>query len=114
MTGLNAPSLQLRATWQTAYTGGAKLLDALRMMTSISPQAAGATALLTSAAKDVTAQLIGFGKESGATRAELLQMVQEVNPGHHDLRRADEVAREHAERGPGPELGSGEAGHEPA
>jgi hypothetical protein len=77
MNGLNGPSLQLRATWQTAYGGGAKLIDALRMMSSASP---GGFPSITRATKDTIAQLVPFGKQSAATRAELVSLAQEVNP----------------------------------
>ena len=80
MSGLNAQSLALRAAWQNAYTGGAQVIDALRMMISASPQAARQNANLTQSVKDVGAQLAVEGSKSAATRAELVSLAQEVNP----------------------------------
>ena len=83
MTGLNAPSLALRSAWQSSYSNGAKLIDALRMMSSMSP---GGFPAITGAVKDVLAQLMPLGKQSQATRAELVAMAQEVKPGITNFR----------------------------
>ncbi len=81
MTGLNAASLQLRQTWQTAFTGGSSLIDALRMMTSINPGAqSGSFPQLTRVMKDTLLELVPLGKTSKATRAEMVSLAQEVNP----------------------------------
>ena len=80
MTGLNAASLQLRSTWQSAYGGAETLIDSLRMMTSVSPHASGATKVLTAAMKDSIAELVPFGAQSAATRAELVSLAQEIDP----------------------------------
>ncbi len=77
MSGLSSPSLALRSSWQSSYQDGAKLIDALRMMSSASP---GGFPALTPAVKDVIAQLLPLGKQSKATRAELVAMAQEVQP----------------------------------
>lgn len=77
MSGLNAASLQLRATWQTAFSGGASLIDALRLMSSAS---AGGFPPVTRAIKDVLRELTPLGSQSKATRAELVSMAQEINP----------------------------------
>jgi hypothetical protein len=82
MTGLNAASLQLRSTWQTAFSGGASLIDALRLMQSASP---GGFPPVTRAVKDIIAQLVPLGKTSGATRAELVSMAQEIDPNIHNF-----------------------------
>lgn len=78
MNGLNAPSLQLRSTWQAAYQGGASLISALRLMSSASP---GGFPAITPAVRDIIAQLAQFGSKSAATRAELVSLAQEVKPG---------------------------------
>lgn len=76
MTGLNAPSLALRSGWQGAYQDAVKLADAARMM-----QAGGATNLpLTRALRDMVAGLMPLGKESAATRAELVALAGQVQP----------------------------------
>jgi hypothetical protein len=77
MDGLNAASLQLRSTWQQAFGGAAQLIDALRMMSSLSP---GGFPSITRAIKDTLAQLMPLGKQTGATRAEMVSLAQEVNP----------------------------------
>lgn len=77
MNGLNAPSLSLRAAWQNAYAGGAKLIDALRMMSSMTP---GGFPSITRAVKDTIDQMMGVGKQSAATRAEMVSLADEVNP----------------------------------
>lgn len=83
MTGLNAPSLALRSAWQSSYSNGAKLIDALRMMSSMSP---GGFPAITGAVKDVLAQLMPLGKQSQATRAELVALAQQVRPGITNFR----------------------------
>jgi hypothetical protein len=77
MTGLNASSLQLRGTWQSAYGGASTLIDSLRMMSSISP---GGFPSVTRAMKDSIAELIPFGAQSAATRSELVELAQEIDP----------------------------------
>ena len=77
MTGLNAASLQLRSTWQTAYGGASTLIDSLRMMSSVSP---GGFPSVTQALKDSIAELMGFGKQAPQTRTELVQLAQELDP----------------------------------
>jgi hypothetical protein len=77
LNGLNAASLQLRATWQTAFGGGQKLIDALRMMQSASP---GGFPSVTQAIKDILLEMTPLGRTTGATRAELVTLAQEVNP----------------------------------
>jgi len=77
MTGLNPASLGLRSAWQGAYGAGAQLIDALRMMSSVSP---GGFPSITQAMKDTIAQLMPLGKQSEATRTEMVQLAQEVNP----------------------------------
>jgi hypothetical protein len=80
MTGLNAASLQLRSTWQTAYGGAETLVDSLSMMTSVAPHASSATRVLTQAMKDSIAELIPFGAQSSATSTELVQLAQRIDP----------------------------------
>lgn len=81
MNGLNAPSLALRSSWQAAFTSASGLIDALRNMTAISPNAAsGSFPELTRAMKDTLLELIPFGKQSSATRSELVSLAQEINP----------------------------------
>ena len=82
MTGLNAPSLALRSAWQGAYGAGEQLTDALRMMSSVSP---GGFPSITKAMKDTIAEMMPLGKQSGATRAELVQMAQEIDPNIHNF-----------------------------
>lgn len=78
MSGLNPASLGLRSAWQGAYGAGEQLIDALRMMSSVSP---GGFPSIGLAVKDVIAQLIPLGRQSAATRTELVQMAQEIDPG---------------------------------
>lgn len=86
MGGLNKPSLALRTDWQQAYTSGSQLLDALRMMTSINPGAQnGSFPMLTQAMKDTLAQMLPLGKQSAATRAEMVSLAQEINPNINDF-----------------------------
>jgi hypothetical protein len=85
MTGLNTQSLNLRAAWQNAYTSGASLVDALRMMISISPNAASQNHNLTQSMKDVVAQLGAEGSKSAATRAEMVSLADTVNPAIHNF-----------------------------
>lgn len=85
MAGMNTQSLALRAAWQNAYTSGAQVVDALRMMISASPQAASMNKNLTQSVKDVVAQLAVEGSKSAATRAELVSLAQEVNPSIHNF-----------------------------
>jgi hypothetical protein len=85
MTGLNTQSLNLRAAWQNAYTSGASLVDALRMMIAVSPNAASQNHNLTQSMKDVITQLSAEGDKSKATRAELVSLAQEVNPAIHNF-----------------------------
>lgn len=86
MSGLNAPSLTLRSNWQTLFTSGSSLLDALRMMTSINPGAqSGSFPVLTRAMKDTLAQMLPLGKQSAATRAEMVSLAQEINPNITDF-----------------------------
>jgi hypothetical protein len=85
MTGLNTQSLNLRAAWQNAYTSGASLVDALRMMISISPNAASQNHNLTQSMKDVITQLSAEGDKSKATRAELVSLANTVNPAIHNF-----------------------------
>ena len=80
MYGLDAASITLRQDWQSAYTAGSSMLDALRIMTAAAPQAAGAQAALTRAMKDYVTQLITAGPLNAAQRAELIAMAQTINP----------------------------------
>src|SRR5579871_314711 len=77
MDGLSAPSLALRAAWQQAYANGSNLINALRMMSSASP---GGFLPVKNAVKDIVSQLIPLGRQSSATRAELVSLAQEVDP----------------------------------
>jgi hypothetical protein len=77
MRGLNTPSLALRGAWQTSFTSGSKLIDTLRSMSSLSP---GGFPSVTRALKDTVAQMLPLGKNSAATRAEMIGLAQEINP----------------------------------
>jgi hypothetical protein len=85
MTGLNTQSLNLRAAWQNAYTSGASLVDALRMMIAISPNAASQNHNLTQSMKDVITQLSAEGSKSAATRAEMVSLGNSVDPAIHNF-----------------------------
>jgi hypothetical protein len=81
MKGIGPNSVALRLAWQTAYTAGFKLLDALRMMTAISPGASkGSFPQLTRAMKDSLAQLLPMGRQSTATRAQMVSLANSINP----------------------------------
>lgn len=81
MTGLANNSLALRAAFQTAYGNASKMIDALRMMVSASPDASsGSFPALTGAMKDTIAQMLPLGSKSAATQAELVSLAQEINP----------------------------------
>jgi cell wall-associated NlpC family hydrolase len=75
MNGLSAASLQLRQTWQTAFSGAQSLIDALRLMSSMSP---GGFPQVSEAMKLMIAQLIPLGKHGKESRHELVQLAQEA------------------------------------
>lgn len=77
MDGLGAQSLKLRQAWQQSLNDGSKLIDALRLMQSVSP---GGFPAVSKAVKLTIDQLVPFGKQSAASRAELVSLAQEVNP----------------------------------
>jgi hypothetical protein len=75
MHGLNAASLQLRGTWQTAFSGAQTLIDSLRLMSSLSP---GGFPAVKDAMKLMIAQLIPLGKGAKWSRDELKLLGQEA------------------------------------
>ena len=83
MNGLNAASLQLRQTWQTAFTGAQSLIDGLRTMGSIR---AGGFPSVTLAIKDMLKQLLNVGAQGKESRNELVSLAQEVNPNIHNFK----------------------------
>lgn len=82
MTGLNAPSLTLRSSFQQAFTNASQLVDAMRLMQSASP---GGFPPLTQAVKDTIAQMVPFAKTSDAAKAELVFLAQQINPNIHSF-----------------------------
>jgi cell wall-associated NlpC family hydrolase len=75
MDGLSAASLQLRQTWQTAFSGAQSLIDSLRLMSSLSP---GGFPQVKEAMKLMIAQLIPLGKHAHWSRDELRLLGQEA------------------------------------
>lgn len=78
LDGLNAASLQMKSTWQTAISDGNQLMNALLTQASAAGLGAKGTRLLTEAGKDVVAQLLPMAKQSKAATAELYALAQEA------------------------------------